>query len=166
MVESRCKLYPFNQAINDCIVIWSNSPTKKRFRIEPYQQQMPFIELPRSRIELASVLAIITSFWRIRWVGYRWEESENESFWSASFLKAFLTCFREFFSIHYRLSTISSLTLTQLSTYSFCSENWDKARREWQFWLERELDDGCQGYVKVSFRSRLFFFLRVLVRTV
>ena len=102
----------------------------------------PSLHYPKSRIGLVAVLAIVTSFWRIRCIGNRKEESENESFWSASVQSHSWLAFEKFFSIHWRLSTISSLTLTQSSIhlpFSPSSQNWEKARREWQFWLEGKL---------------------------
>ena len=36
-VASRCQLHRFNQAINNCIISWNNSPIKKRHRIGSYQ---------------------------------------------------------------------------------------------------------------------------------
>ena len=47
-----------------------------------------------------------------------------------------------FFTLDHRLSSISSPTLTQSSIYLLfllCSQNWEKTRREWQFWLEGKL---------------------------
>ena len=77
----------------------------------------PSLNYPRSRIELALVLAIITSFWRISCIGNRWEECENESFWPASVQRHSWLAFNNFFSIHEQLSTISSHTLSWSSVH-------------------------------------------------
>ena len=162
MVNSWCQLYSFNQAINDCFITSSNSPTKKRSRIGSYQYQISFIELPKIEdwISLSSgfhnfILKDILCTEQIervwKWVMFVCVDSEQ-----------FLTCFRELFSIHYWLSTISSPTLAWSSIHLLFSPllkierkhagngSFDSKASWW----------GCKGHVEVSFKSWVFPFFR------
>ena len=100
MVESRCQLHSFNQAINDCIITYSNRPTEKRSRIGSYQLQISFIELPKAEdwISLSSGYHnfILRDTLYRKQVGRVWKWVILICFGS----KPFLTCLREFFSIH------------------------------------------------------------------
>ena len=75
----------------------SGSLPRNVLELDPINNRYPSLNYPRWRIELASALTIITYFWRIRCIGKRKEESENESFWSASVQShswlAFKNCF-------------------------------------------------------------------------
>ena len=97
MVDSWRRLCPFNQAINDCIITWSNGPTKKCYQIGFYQQQISFVELPtiEDRISLSSGyhdLILKDTLYR-KHAGRVWKWV----FFICVGSKPFLTCFREFF---------------------------------------------------------------------
>ena len=49
MVDSRCQLHSFNQAINGRFVTPNNMDTKKHYRIGSYEQQIVFLELSQDR---------------------------------------------------------------------------------------------------------------------
>ena len=97
---SWCQLYSCNQSINDCIIMYSNSLTKKRPRIGSNQQLISFIQLPKIEdwISLSSgyhnfilkdtlYREQVGGVWK--WVILIWVGSQP-----------FLTCLREFFSVH------------------------------------------------------------------
>ena len=140
MVESRCQLHSFDQSINDWTITWNRSPPKNLPEMEPNSRYSSLNYL-RLRIELASVLAIKTLFWRIRCIGNRWEESENES--------SDLLRFKHFPDLPLRIVCYTLAAFDYFFPYFnsiiyptailFYSQNWEKAHREWQFWLERKL---------------------------
>ena len=100
MVDSWCQLHSFNQAINDCIIAWSHSSTKKHARIGSYQQQISFIALAMIEdwISLSSGYhnSILKDMLYREQVGRVWK-------WVILICvgsKPFLTCLPEFLSIH------------------------------------------------------------------
>ena len=84
VVNRQCQLHSFNQSINDCIVTWSNGPTKKRHWIGSYQWQISSIDLPKIEdwISLSSGYhsVILKDTLYRKQVGRVWKWS----FWSAS----------------------------------------------------------------------------------
>ena len=126
MTASSCK----------AIVLPQNVP-----ELDPTNGEWPPLNYPKSRIGLASVLAVITSFWRISCTG-----TGRKS------LKMNHCDPRRFKAIPDLPSTIFFYTSTAFDYFFFyfnliihppailpCSQNWEKARREWQFWLEGKL---------------------------
>ena len=125
--------------------------------LDPTNSRCPSFNYPKSRIELASVLSIITWFWRIRCIWSRKEESENDSFWSASFLSNSWLALRIFFctltAFDYssptsppHLSTCCSLLFTKLRERSQGNGSFDLKGSWW--W--------CKGDVEVLFKIWLF----------
>ena len=168
MVDSSCQLYSFNQAINDCIITSSNCPTKTRYRTGSYQWQIFFIKLPKieDRISLSSGyhgLILKDALYREQ-VGRVWK-------WVIVICvgaKPFLACFRQFFSIHERLSTISSPTLTWSSIHllfspvlkierKYAGNGSFDSKGSWRW---------CKGDVEVPFKSRGVSFFLVFVQRV
>ena len=47
-----------------------------------------------------------------------------------------------------------------------CPQNWEKTRREWQFWLRREVDDGVRATLRFLSKVEFFSFLPALVQPV
>ena len=142
MIDSWCQLCQFNQSINDCILPSSNSLSKKRYRIWSYQWQIFFIEVSRigDRIDLSSGyhgLLLKDTVYREQ-VGRVWKwvilicvGSKPFPDLPSTSLFYTLAAFDYFFS-YFNLIIYPSDILP-------CSPNWEKARREWQFWLEGKL---------------------------
>ena len=130
-------------------------------KLDPTNNRYSSLNYPRSRIELASVLAIITSFWRIHCIGIRWEESENESFWSASVQSHFWLAFENFF-LH--ISGFRLFLLLYLNHPSTCySPLLSKLRESMQgmavlTW--RKVDHGIRATLRVLSRVNFFPFFR------
>ena len=141
---------------------------KKVTKLDPTSTRYPSLNYPRSRIELASVLAIVNLFWRKRCIGNRKEMSENESLWSASvqshaqrfaFESFFYTLVAlDYFFFYFNLIIYPPAMLP-------CSQNRKKARREWQVWLEGKLMM-LQGRRWGSFQKLTFSLLPALVQRV
>ena len=127
--------------------------------LDPTNSRYPSFNYPRSRIELASVLAIMTQFWRIRCIGNRKEESENGSFWSASVQSHSWLAFDNFF-LHinsFRLFLLL-LQLDHLST--FYSLLFSKLREKTQgmaVLTRREVD---KGMLRIVLKVELLPFFR------
>ena len=79
--------------------------------LDPTNSRYPSFNHTRSRFELTSVLAIITQFWRD--TSYRDEVGRVGKWVNLICVGStpFLTCLQQYFSVHYRISTISSSTL-------------------------------------------------------
>ena len=141
---------------------------KKVPELDPTSSRYPLLNYSKSRIQLASVLVIMTSISKDTL--YR---EQVERVWKWIILicvgsTQFLTCLRECFSIQQRLSTISSSTLTGSSIHLLFSpvlkiekkhagNGSFESKGSW-WW--------CQAYVEVPFESWPLFFLPVLVQTV
>ena len=115
---------------------------KKRYRIGSYQWQIRFIELPQIEdwISLRSGyhdLILKDALYREQ-VGRVWK-------WVILLCvgsKQFLTCLRQCFfytlsAFDYFFSNFNLIIYPPAILPS--SQNWEKARREWQFWLEGQL---------------------------
>ena len=129
----------------------NSSLPKNVLESDPINGRHPSLNYPRWRIELASALTIITYFWRIRCIGKRKEESENESFWSASvqgnYSLAFKNCF--LYITGFRLF----LLLLQLNHLSTCySPLFSKLRETTQGMAaltQREVDHGVRATLRL-----------------
>ena len=97
--------------------------------LDPTNSRYPSLNYPRSRIECILILALITSFWRIRCI-WRSRKSLESSHLSRTFFYSLATF--DYFFFYFNLLIYSSVILS-------CSQNWEKACREWQFWLEGKL---------------------------
>ena len=68
-------------------------------------------------------------------------EAENESFWSASVQSHFWLAFENFLhnlaALNYFFSYIDSIIYPPAILP--CYQYWEKARREWQYWLKGTL---------------------------
>ena len=131
---------------------------KKVTELDPTNSRYPSFNYPRSRFELALVLAIMTSFWRIHCIGNRQGESENESFWSASVqshswlafvnLFPYISGFRLFLLLLQlnHLSTCYSPLFSKLREKHEGNGSFD-SKRSWCL---------CEGDVEVLFKSCFF----------
>ena len=171
MVEGRCQT-PLIQSINQWLHHCVKAVTYQKNVIElgPTNSRYPSLNYPRSRIEFASVLAIITSF--LKDTLYR-EEVGRVWKWShfdlRRFKAHFLTCFRAFF-----FSTIEAFDIFfsyfKRSHLSTCySPLFSKLRESTQgvaVLTRREVDHGVRAQVEAPFKSWLFSLLPVLVQLV
>ena len=150
-------------ASGEATVLAKNLP-----ELDPTKSRYPSLNYTRSRIELASVLAVMTLFWRIHCIGNRGEESESESFWPVS-VEGFPDL----------LSRIFFYTLATFGYFFFyfnliiyppailpCSQNWEKVPSEWLFWLEGKLMMDVRATLRFLSNVDVFSCLLVLVQTV
>ena len=129
------------------------------------KSRYPSLNYPKSRSELASVLAIITSFWRIRCIGNKQESLKMSHF---DLLEAIpdlpstiffytLPAFDYFFftltwsSVHLLFSSLLKIERKHAGNGSFDSKG------SWRW---------CKGDVEVPFKIWVFSSLPVLVETV
>ena len=136
--------------------------------MDPTNNRYPSLNYPRSRIQLTSVLAIMTSILKDRLcrehVGRVWKWVILICIGS----KPFLICIRQFLSIPQRVSTVSPLVLTQSSIHLlFCPVLKIERKNDGNGSFDSKGSwSGCKGDVKVPFESWLFSFLLALVETI
>ena len=140
-------------------------PRKRHWICDPTSGRYPSLHYSRSRSELASVLVIITQILKVTL--YREQVGKSLkmrlSFWSASVPSHFWLAFENFChalaTIDYFFSCFSFIIYPP--AILFCSQNWEKIHREWQFWLGREVDDGVRTTLRFL-PSWLFSFLPIM----